>query len=81
MEILLYDANKKLLQEYGFLIYKANRAADKNKWKTFQKYSDLAARKLGKITRNLGIDTNKYSVTPKYIYAALVVSEKNEVQS
>lgn len=81
MEIEVTGTNKKLLQQHAFLTYKANRAADKNKWKTFQKYNELAQKKLRLIARNLGIDSRKYLIAPKYTHNAVILSNREEVQS
>ncbi|MGX7745823.1 hypothetical protein [Rhodopseudomonas parapalustris] len=69
-DIKLTGTNKKLLQQYIFIMYRANKAADRNRWKQFNKHNEKAQAKLQRITYNLGINTNKYNlrVTPDGLF-------------
>lgn len=73
MEILLEGVNRKLLHQHAFLEYKANRAADKNKWRTYEKYNYEANRKLNKIARNLGFDIGKIIIAPNMMHDGVII--------
>lgn len=79
MIINVTGTNRKLLQQYNFLLYKANKAADKNKWSTYGKYHFKAQRKLLRIAVNLKIDRRKYELAPGKNIDCIVLLDK-EVQ-
>lgn len=78
MEILLEGTNRKLLHQHAFLEYKANIAADKNRWKAYKRYSDLAERKLHRIARNLGINISSLTIAPNMQHDGLVIKNIEE---
>lgn len=69
-------SNKKLLHQCAYISYRANRAADKNRWNAFTRLIAQSNRKLLRIAYNLGINTDKFDIKPNELCDGLILTPR-----